>query len=132
MWLILFLFIFCHSFWSLGFVAYDCTKMIKYSVFGPTTASGMFISSTGECSALRSESANKKSKVFAQKNNEELKEDIAQGKGEYLDTFTSMMECSKVKKSLYPRLQREYVSLINSEGMLIYKQLRRVYSKVCR
>jgi len=130
--LLIFLFIFCWQLMSWGFVAYECNKMIKYSVLGPTTASSMFFSSTGKCSALKDEDETSESRIFVQNNNEEIKEDIANGRGEHLDTLTGMMNCSSQRRPLYPRLQKEFISLLNGEGTLIYRQIQRVYSKVCK
>ena len=112
-----------------GFNAYDCTKMVKYSVLGPMTASSMFASSTGECSALRSERKNEKTKSFIRENDDDLKDQIAAGRGEHLDTLTELMDCSNSKKALYPKLQKEFPNLVSMDGSLIYKQLQRVYSK---
>lgn len=127
-----FLFTSLFPFFSWAFVVQDCIKMEKYSLLGPTTASSMFFSSTGECSALRSEDAKQETKTFIEENNEEIKDDITQGKGEHLDTLTQLMKCSHSKNRLYPKLQKEYLSLISGDGTLVYRKLQRVYAKACR
>lgn len=97
-----------------------------------TTSSAQFLSSTGECSAL---GLNKEEqiKTFYYVNNERIKQDVAQGRGEYLDSFVQLVGCNqKTDLILRRELKNEFKILFVNDLEQSYKNLVPILDKNCK
>lgn len=78
------------------------------SIFGVTTSSGQFTTSTGGCAAIGMAKEDQ-AQVFYAFNHEKVLEDIAKGGGEYYSSLSRLWGCAnKLDRSL---VQQRYMSL---------------------
>lgn len=114
-----------------GFVWEDCRRLGEAHVFGITTTTGMYISSTGECSALRSRAKLDDAREFISANQDSLKSEMAAGSGEHLDALTELFRCTRYRNDIYSQLQKHYPQVLGTNNEVSFDKVRSFYVRTC-
>lgn len=106
----------------LGFNWKKCSsqRLGEASIFGVTTSSSQFTSSTGGCSAIGM-SRDEQAQLFYAINYDKVLEDIARGRGEYYLSLSGLWGCGEEDslKRVHP-LRQEYSTLLELEDEAQY------------
>ena len=83
-------------------------------IFGVTTSSAQFTTSTGGCKMFGA-TQSKKSKMFYAINYDKIKEDAARGGGEYLEHFAYLSGCQKNYSTWAHTLQIDFEKVFKNQ-----------------
>jgi len=122
---------FLHLSVAQAFVWEDCRRVSDAHIFGITTTTGMYVSSTGECSAYRTRATLDEAREFIDANQDSLKQEIAAAKGEHLDALTAMFRCTRYRDDIYPTLQKYYKDVVGPENRITFLTMRSFYVRTC-
>lgn len=84
-------------------------------------------SGTSNCEQFKTFASNEKLNVFVAENMDSIAKDIAQGHGEYLDTFAGLIGVPDVKRpELYAMLQANFSQIYTSDAVSYLDVLRNI------